>query len=65
MFTRFKATVSTIDDAESFVSGTRTSGASFSSSDLPAQVDKFSIDTSVLSNEANFMGLTVSQALSV
>ena len=59
------ATVSSIDDAESFVSGTKTSGASFSSSDLPAQVDKFSIDTSVLSSEANFMGLTVSQALSV
>ena len=35
----------------------RQSGASFSSSDLPAQVDKFSIDPSVLSNEANFMGL--------
>ena len=38
---------------------------SFSSSDLPAQVDNFSIDTSVLASEANFMGLTVSQALSV
>ena len=59
------ATVSNIDDAESFVSGTMQSGASFYSSDLPAQVDKFSIDTSVLSSEANFMGLTVSQALSV
>ena len=59
------ATVSTIDDASHFVSSTKTYGASFYSYDLPSQVDKFSIDTSVLASEANFMGLTVSQALSV
>ena len=59
------ATVSNIADAVSFVSGSLRYGASFSDDRLSQLVDEFSLDDALLSDEANFMDLTVSQALSV